>query len=87
MENIRLSINQILSDWDPLNVGRGIASDEYNKYIIDILKYINSQEQLTIYLEKMLVKDLDTGYDKDNHEHKGAVALIVKKLNNLVLEQ
>lgn len=87
MKNIKLSINQVLSDWDPLNVGRDIASDEYSKYIGGILKYINNQEQLTSYLEKILVQDLDTGYDKHNREDKDSVALIVEKLKKLVLEE
>ncbi|KIA92756.1 hypothetical protein OC25_15280 [Pedobacter kyungheensis] len=84
MKNITIAINQILSDWDPLNVGENTSLDEYSKYVNHILRYINDKESLTIYLEKLLTYDLDTGYDPTSREQKNSVDLVVKKLNDLV---
>ena len=70
MKNIFEYINDILSNWDPLDVGEDLAQDEYQKYIPSIVKRLNNKRELALYLECILTKELNTGYNKGiNEEH------------------
>lgn len=78
MNNIVEKINEILYEWDPLNLEDEIARDEYRGFIPLILKHINNKEDLTLCLENILIDNLETGYDKNNDEHR-------KNLNEIVI--
>ena len=51
MENIFEHINDILSDWVPINVGGDLAKDKYQKYIPTIVKRLKNKNDLISYLE------------------------------------
>ena len=83
MKNIFENINNILSEWDPLNVGRDIAADEYRAYVPLIVKQINSKEKLMHCLEDILINKLEVGYDKQNKEHILTLHEITDKILNV----
>lgn len=85
MKNITESINQILSEWDPLNLGEDIAIDEYKGYIPQILKNIKNKDNLIICLENILIYNLEAGYDKKNNTHKNMLNNIIEKIMQLDL--
>lgn len=83
MKKLIKGINQILSEWDPLDVGEDISSDEYQSYVPQIMKCIDNRETLTYCLEDILVNSLEIGYDKNNGEHKKMLTDIVEKIIRL----
>lgn len=83
MKNIVKEINQILSEWNPLDVDENVSSDEYQGYIPSILKNIENEKALTSCLENILINNLEMSYDNNNDEHKKILMTIVKKIINL----
>lgn len=63
------SINNILSDWNPIGVPDDIALDEYREYIPVILKYIEDRQQLINCLEDILVNKIGLDYHPENQVH------------------
>ena len=80
MENIFEHINDILSDWVPINVGGNLAKDKYQKYIPTIVKRLKNKNDLISYLEHILTDELDTGYDKNNDKHKQELDRIIQEM-------
>lgn len=83
MKKLVKGINQILSEWDPLDVGEDISLDEYQRYVPQIMNCIDNKETLTHCLENILVSSLEIGYDKNNGEHKKKITDIVEKIIRL----
>ena len=83
MKNIIEDINKIISEWDPLDVGDDIATDEYKRYIPLILKHTKNKEDLTICLEDVLMDSLKIGYDRENEEHKNSLKNVVEKIMSI----
>lgn len=69
MSNIVENINQILANWNPLDVPESIAIEEYKGYIPLILHSIESRQQLINCLEDILINQLEVDYDPTNKEH------------------
>lgn len=69
MNNIVENINQILANWNPLDVPRSVAIEEYKGYIPLILQSIESRQQLITCLENILINQLEVDYDPTNKEH------------------
>ncbi len=80
MKTIFEKINDILSEWDPLNVGKDIASDEYRMYVPLIIKETKSKESLIHCLEDILLNKLDISYDKRNQEHVRSLYEVADKI-------
>lgn len=75
------AINQILSDWDPLEIGNHqVAEDEYQTFIPEILKNMDNRENLITYLENVLINKLEVGYDTTNEIHKRELLAIVDSI-------
>jgi hypothetical protein len=83
MKKIIKGINQILAEWDPLAVGEDISSDEYQCYIPQIIMHIENKEALTNWLEKILINNLEAGYDQKDESHKKMLADVVEKIMQL----
>lgn len=83
MKSLIKNINQILAEWDPLAVGEDISIDEYQGYIPQIIKHIENKEVLTNCLENILINSLETGYNRNNEEHKIMLNDIVEKILKL----
>ena len=69
MSNIVENINQILANWNPLDVPENIAIEEYKGYIPLILQSIKSRQELINCLEDILINQLEVDYDPTNKEH------------------
>lgn len=76
-------VNQILADWDPLDVGEDISLDEYQGYVPIIIKHIGNKEALINCLENILINNLEVGYDKNDERHKKMLNDVVEKIMNL----
>jgi len=83
MKDIIEDINKIISEWDPVDVGEDIATDEYKRYIPLILKHTENKEDLTLCLEDVLMNGLKIGYDRENDEHKNSLKNVVEKIMNI----
>lgn len=83
MKNIIKGINQILAEWDSLDLGGDISSDEYQSYVPQIMKHIKNEKSLTYCLEQIFINNLETGYDRNNDEHKKKLAAVVEKIIKL----
>jgi hypothetical protein len=77
------AINTILSEWDPIEVGKELASDEYKGYIPDILKNIDSKDNLFTCLINILVNEIGLEYDSTNQEQNTDLIIVCDKLYNL----
>lgn len=53
-------INQILAEWDPIEIGEDMAQDEYAGYIPKILQYCRdrNKQKLIDYLHYIIIEDL-----------------------------
>ena len=69
MEKYVNAVNSILAKWDPIGVGKDIATDEYRGYIPSILKVIEDKQRLVHCLEDILVNKIEVGYDRTNKRH------------------
>ncbi|MEM7382783.1 MAG: hypothetical protein AAF400_00395 [Bacteroidota bacterium] len=59
-------VNNVLAEWDPLDVGRNIAQEEYKAYVPSILRVIKDKQELRYCLEDMLINRLGLEYDPTN---------------------
>lgn len=83
MKSLVKDINDILAEWDPLDVGKEISLDEYRSYIPQIIKHLENEKDLVICLESILIYSLEVGYDKCNEDHNIMVSEVAKKILNL----
>ena len=83
MENITESLNLILAEWDPIGVGKDLASYEYRIYIPQILKSSNNIDELLKSLEKIII-ELDVGYNPNNEKHTENLYNICCKIIGLI---
>ena len=83
MRKLTENINSILSEWDPLNLGEDISQDEYRGYIPLIISNIENKSSLILCLERILVNNLEVGYDCENNEHKKNLEEIATKILQL----
>lgn len=68
----------MLADWDSLGIGNPqIVADEYQCYILWIIKHRNNRANLITYLEDVLIDELEVGYDARNELHKSELLSIV----------
>ncbi len=58
MKKIIEKINLILTDWDPMSVGREMASDEYRSYIPSIIRNSKDIQELMNCLEDILLNKI-----------------------------
>ncbi|XZF16357.1 hypothetical protein ACTHGU_09470 [Chitinophagaceae bacterium MMS25-I14] len=80
MKNVMESVNLILAEWDPLNVGENIAIDEYRGYVPLIIKHITSKTELIACLEDVLINKLEAGYNPNDEKQKIDLEQIVDKI-------
>ena len=76
------SLNNILTEWNPIGVPKSIAIEEYKSYIPLIIQSIGNQQELMSCLEDILINKLELGYDPKNRDH---VEELKKVCNSLIL--
>jgi hypothetical protein len=80
METIIEKINQILSEWDPIGVGKIISIDEYRGYIPYILKHIENKQRLIRCLEDILINKIGIDYNREDNNHYENLQNVCNKL-------
>ncbi|TNF37903.1 MAG: hypothetical protein EP313_08905 [Bacteroidetes bacterium] len=76
-------INQILAEWNPIEVPDVVAKNEYRVYSQAILGIINDKKALEEYLENLLINIIGLDYDPSSKEQKNDLMSVVEKLFSL----
>jgi hypothetical protein len=62
-------INNVLAEWNPLEVPTDVARVEYQEYIPHIKQKLHDESALLSYLEHIVTDDMGLSYDHHNEEH------------------
>ncbi|MCD8093131.1 MAG: hypothetical protein LUF01_09990 [Bacteroides sp.] len=73
-------INSILADWDPIEVGKNLAIDEYRGYIPLILHCSSDKKRLMSCLISILTDEMGLDYDLNNPKHYKELQIICEKI-------
>jgi hypothetical protein len=84
MKTIIENINQVLAEWDPIGVGKTIATDEYRGYIPKILKSISDKNALTECLINVLVNEIGLDYDSSNKSYVKDLEQVCEKIMQVI---
>ena len=87
MDELTNKINDILTKWDPIGVGKEMAMDEYKEYIPMIIYYAQDRQKLINHLEKMLVDNMGLSYDQYDQRHSEELQNICDKLIEIYKNQ
>jgi hypothetical protein len=83
MENKDLFlVNEILKEWNPIDVDEPSLSDEYVNYIPIILEHTGNFQNLVNCLENILINKIGVSYDPFNEEHKSDLISVANKIYN-----
>ena len=63
-------INEILSEWNPIDVPDNIRKTEYQSFTSLIKTNMNNEEELIACLEDILINKLELDYNKSNPTQK-----------------
>lgn len=66
MERVNILINDILKNWNPLDVPLEIAEDEYSTYVPMILKHTQTPNSVYSCLKKILKDSMDMEFDYED---------------------
>ena len=81
-------IGVILAKWDPIGVPPGIAFDEYQSYILGIIKAGRNLEKIKGHLIWILTDQIGLDFDENNPRHNEDVEETAKSiLNRIILEK
>ncbi len=80
VSQLRLEVNRILAEWNPIGVDPDIALDEYKGYIPKVLKAMHSESSLMNCLEDILLNDIGLEYDLSNEMHVKDLQNVCRKL-------
>jgi len=80
MRTLIENINQILAEWDPIGVGKTIATDEYRGYVPIIIKFIDDKQLLMNCLIDILANKIGLEYDPSNKLHVESVHQVCEKI-------
>ena len=85
MKTIEKSINQILADWNPLDVPPNIAETEYVVFIPSIRSKMNDEKELLMYLEALLTNELELDYNSANSLQNAEAKDVARKIIKLTI--
>ncbi|WP_041406719.1 hypothetical protein [Shewanella loihica] len=77
-------INNILTEWNPIEVPKDIARVEYLSYVERIFELIADKEKLVILLERIVSQEMGLNYNPQNSEHKTELVNIAAQICALV---
>jgi len=84
MKLVEIKINQILANWNPINVPSDLAQDEYKPYILSIFEKSNDKNLLFDYLCNLLTKEMGLEFDMKNEAHIKELQEICNKIKDAV---
>ena len=73
-------INQILAEWNPIGVAKGIADSEYTMYVANILKFRNDYDGLVIEMKRIVNDDIGLTFDDYEESFKEETLVFAKKI-------
>ena len=77
---LRESINDVLAEWNPIDVPRNIALIEYESYISDILSTARNLDALIKHLEQIVSVEMGLNYNPKNANHKGELVAVAERI-------
>lgn len=76
-------INEILTEWNPIDVPGDIAKTEYISFIPVIKKQINSEIEIIACLEDILINKLELDYNRFNPLQRQELKEVAEKIINI----
>lgn len=76
------SINSILAEWDPIGVGEDIASDEYTRYVPEIVRVIEARTDLYVFLKDVLVRQMELPFDESDARHVDDLRQVTSRIQS-----
>ena len=83
---LKEQINDILSEWNPLNVPAFIASEEYMNYVDSIINIGRNINALRRYFISLIIDRLGLEYDPSNLEQINSIENVIEKVMNALLK-
>jgi hypothetical protein len=74
------SINEVLAEWNPLDVTEHIAMIEYIGYVPLIIENMGNEMLLFNCIEDIITNKMELEYDRDNIVQKNDLETLCKKL-------
>lgn len=81
MTDLRIKINDILTKWDPIEVGKDIASSEYTLYVPVIISTILNNDSLLDCIENILTDSIGLEHNKNDVEHLRDINNVCDEIN------
>ena len=83
---LKEQINDILSEWNPLDVPAFIASEEYMNYVVSIISIGRNINALRRYFISLIIDRLGLKYDPSNLEQINSIENVIEKVMNALLK-
>ena len=83
---LKEQINDILSEWNPLDVSAFIVSEEYMNYVDSIINIGRDINALRRYFISLIIDRLGLKYDPSNLEQINSIENIIEKVMNALLK-
>ena len=83
---LKEQINDILSEWNPLDVPAFIASEEYMNYVDSIINIGRNINALRRYFISLIIDRLGLEYDPSNLEQINSIENVIEKVMNTLLK-
>ena len=83
---LKEQINDILSEWNPLDVPAFIASKEYMNYVDSIINIGRNINALRRYFISLIIDRLGLEYDPSNLEQINSIENVIEKVMNALLK-
>ena len=83
---LKEQINDILSEWNPLDVPAFIASEEYMNYVDSIINIGRDINALRRYFISLIIDRLGLKYDPSNLEQINSIENVIEKVMNALLK-
>jgi len=83
-DRIEAQVNAILAKWNPLDVPDFIAQDEYGAYVNIIVSIGGKQDELAIYLKKLLVDSLGLDLDEESVDQQEEIQQVAHDISQIL---
>lgn len=80
---LRNQINEVLKEWNPIGVPEPALSDEYSRYISQIIQKKDNELMLLEYLEDLLINVIGVDYNPQDKSHKQDLLGVISKIKSL----
>ena len=85
MKTLQKSINEALSQWNPIGLPEEIAVYEYRSYVDEIIAMSETLEQTIHLLEDIVSNRMGLPYDKTSPIHKRDLQKVASKIRGRIV--